>query len=234
MTQQQEQAELCGLIPEENDPGFVAQHLSAYAFVQPRIVGQRVLEVGFGDGYGMAYLAKAARELVGVDIAPGNVPRAQAKYPAPNLTFQQFDGLRLPFSEGEFDAVFAFQVIEHIPQLQLIPWLTEIRRVLKEGGHFYLSTLNLEHAQKPGQPYQKLVYHEKEFTAPELTALLGQVFEKVTLFGLHPTLKHRFFRRLKRWGILVKGYFNRMGVGDFVVTRSRVRRAIDLYAICEK
>ncbi len=242
MTQAQTDAELCGLIPEENEPEFVAQHLSAYAFIRPQLAGRRVLEVGFGDGYGAAYLAEGAKEVVGVDVLSGNIPRAQAKYPRPNLSFRHFDGMRLPFSEAMFDAAVSCQVIEHVPEPQLLAWVSEIKRVLRPGGRLFVSTLNLDQAKKPGRPYQKLIYHEKEFTAPELAALLKQIFPSVTLLGLHPTLKHRFFRRLKRWGFydnlpapvnVVRRYFSQMTIRDFTVRCSNLRHAIDLFAVCE-
>ncbi|MBI3333711.1 MAG: class I SAM-dependent methyltransferase [Candidatus Omnitrophica bacterium] len=228
------EAELCGMIPEETDAEFVAQHLSAYAFMRPAVGRERVLEVGFGDGYGAAYLSEAAREVVGVDVTVPNIPRAQAKYRRANLSFQPFDGLHLPFPEESFDAAGTFQVIEHVPEPDLVPWLTEIRRVLKRRGRLYLSTLNLEQAMKPGRPYEKLIYHQKEFTAPELESLLRKVFPAVTLYGLHRGLKHRFFRRLKKWGLPVNGYYSRITIRDFVVERSRIRRAADLLAVCRK
>ena len=61
-----------------------------------------------------------------------------------------------------------------------------------------ISTLNLEHNMKPGKPYSKLCYHEKEFTASELTTLLKRFFPSVELHGLYLTPKHRVFLRLKR------------------------------------
>ncbi len=232
MTQAQLDAETCGLVPEDNPPLFVAKHLSAYAFTRSHVKHQRVLEVGFGSGYGTAYLAEAAGEVIGVDLAAGNIPRAQARYPRANVTYLLFDGSRLPFDAGTFDAVGSFQVIEHVPEPQLIAWLTEIRRVLRPGGRFFVSTLNLAHAMKPGRPYQKLPYHEKEFTAPELAALLAQVFPSVTLYGLRPTLRHRCCQRLKRCGITVRRFFDEATVADFVVTRRRVSSSIDLIAVC--
>jgi len=234
MTWAQEAAPRCGMIPEDNVPEFVAQHLSAYAFMRPQVVGKKILEVGFGDGYGAAYLAEVAQEVVGVDIAPENVPRACGKYPLRNLSFLGFNGSELPFSDGSFDAACAFQVIEHIPEPRLVFWLTEVRRVLVRGGFFYLSTLNLEHARKPGVPYEKLVYHEKEFTAAELASLLLQVFPRVQLFGLHPKLPFRFFKRLKKWGFKVPAYFNQVTTRDFAVSSYRVHCAMDLIAVCEK
>ena len=242
MTQAQAEAERCGLIPEEVLAEFYAQHLSAYAFTAPRVAGRRMLEVGFGDGYGSAYLAKRAADVQAVDVVEGNIPLARKKYPLPNLAFHHFDGLHLPFPEGAFDAAGSFQVIEHVPENHLVPWLTEIRRVLRPGGTFYVSTLNLEHARKPGKPYEKLIYHEKEFTAPELQALLGELFPRVRMFGLHPSLKHRLFKRLKKWGFrkwlpgslnVVDRFYERMTTADFVVRGAGVSRSLDLIAVCE-
>ena len=233
MTQAQSDAEQCGLIPEENNSWFFAQHLSAYAFARPRVSGSRVLEVGFGDGYGAAYLAEAAREVVAVDVTAGNIPRARSKYPRPNLSFQEFDGLRLPFPDASFDAACTFQVIEHIPEPRILPWVAEIRRVLKPGSRLFVSTLNLDHARKPGKPYEKLIYHEKEFTTPELESLLKEVFHRVTMHGLHPSAAHKIFLRLKKWGLRVDGYFRGITVRDYAVTR-KTRSCWDLIAVFEK
>lgn len=242
MTQAQEEAERCGLIPEEISAEFYSQHLSAYAYVAPRVAGLQVLEIGFGDGYGAAFLAKTAREVAAVDVTEGNIPRAQKKYPLPNVAFLHFDGLHLPFPDGSFDAAGSFQVIEHVPEPHLIPWLVEIRRVLRRSGRLYVSTLNLEHARKPGKPYRKLIYHEKEFTAAELKALLGEVFPGVTLYGLHPSPRHRLFRRLKKWGLrkwlppavnVVDRFYRRMTPADFVVRGEALPRSLDLIAVCE-
>jgi len=169
-----------------------------------------------------------------VDIVEGNIPRARKKYRLPNLAFHHFDGLHLPFPDGGFDAAGAFQVIEHVPEPHLVPWLAEIRRVLKPGGKLFVSTLNLEHAMKPGKPYQKLIYHEKEFTGADLKELLGQVFHKVELYGLHPSPKHHLFKRLKKWGLRVESFYRNMTPADFVVRETGLTRSLDLIAVCTK
>lgn len=233
MTQAQQDAYLCGVDPEQSDPVFVAQHLSAYAFMRSRVAGARVLEVGFGSGFGTACLAESAAQVIGVDTAPGNAPRAQSRYGRPNIQYLQFDGMRLPFPSATFDAAGTFQVIEHVPEPMLDRWLQEIRRVLKPGGRFFVSTLNLEHNQKPGKPYEKLPYHEKEFTAPELEALLRRTFPRVEMHGLYPSWQHRGIRRLKRWGIKIRSFYERASVRDFVVQRGNARRSMDLIAVCQ-
>ncbi len=243
MTQAQSEAHLCGMVPENNDPLFFAQHLSAYAFAKPLAAGGRVLEVGFGDGYGSHYLAQGAAEVSGVDVAPGNIERASAKYSRPNLRFQHMDGTRLQFPDEMFDLVCSFQVIEHIPEPQLPSHLSEISRVLKPTGVYCVSTLNLAHAMKPGKPYHKLCYHEKEFSALELSAFLAQVFPDVRLYGLHLTWWHRLYRRMKKWGMERWGpasmnpigrFYARASVHDFIVRPDVSRAALDLIGVCRK
>ncbi len=228
----------CGLIPEDNPPEFFAKHLSAYHFLKKSTADKTVLEVGFGDGYGMSYLAEVARHVSGVDIAPENIPLAKAKYPKENLSFVHFDGYHFPFKDKSFDFVCTFQVIEHIPETRLVEWLSEIKRVLKDDGSFYVSTLNLETAMKPGSVYEKNIDHEKEFKAHELDALLKRVFARVELRGLHYSFKHLVFKRLKKWGLLklgfVRRHFDSVSVDDFVVTKNRIAQSVDLFAVCGK
>lgn len=241
MTQAQADAHLCGLIPEETDPCFLAQHMSAYAFARRYAAGKRVLEVGFGEGYGTDYLAEVAKEVIGIDMAAGNIPRASAKYRRDNLHFQHVEATSLPFPNGSFDLVCSFQVIEHVPEPQLLTYLSEIFRVLQPDGLFCVSTLNLVHNVKPGKPYEKLIYHEREFTGPELETLLRQVFPIVEMYGLHLTAKHRVFQRLKKWGLQKIGpahlnpvarFYQHVSPHDFVVPRNVSRSALDLFAVC--
>ncbi|MDR1181672.1 MAG: class I SAM-dependent methyltransferase [Bacteroidales bacterium] len=48
-----------------------------------------------------------------------------------------YDGQKLPFASEEFDAVFANEVLEHVPNIENS--LSEIKRVLKPGGQLLLS-----------------------------------------------------------------------------------------------
>jgi 2-polyprenyl-3-methyl-5-hydroxy-6-metoxy-1,4-benzoquinol methylase len=153
------------------------------------------------------------------------------------------EGTKLDFPDGSFDVVGSFQVIEHIPEPQLPTYLTEIRRVLSAEGVCCLSTLNLEHNTKPGQPYQKLCYHEKEFTAQELRELLERFFPSVELHGLYLRPKHRLYQRLKKWGLNrigsarlnpVARFYDSMSVDAFQTRRGVSRAALDLIAVCRK
>ena len=48
-----------------------------------------------------------------------------------------FDGKKLPFSDGRFDSVVSFEVLEHVFNLPQI--LQEINRVTKDSGLFLIS-----------------------------------------------------------------------------------------------
>ena len=243
MTQAQSEAQLCGVTPEDHDPRFVAQHMAAYVFARPLASGKRVLEVGFGSGYGTRFLAEVAQEIIGIDMAPGNIPRASEQYRRSNLQFQRMDATALTFPDHSFDLVCSFQVIEHIPEPLLPRYLSEISRVLRPDGTFCVSTLNLAHNMKPGKPYEKLIYHEKEFTAPELQRLLKQAFPSVELQGLHLTWRHQCYQRLKRWGLNKWGpasfnpvarFSQHASPQDFTTSRNVSAAALDLIAVCRK
>ena len=56
-----------------------------------------------------------------------------------NIEYQVADIQNLPFEESSFDAVIANAMLYHVPDLN--KGLKEVRRVLKNGGVFYCSTL---------------------------------------------------------------------------------------------
>ncbi|MHB8694632.1 MAG: class I SAM-dependent methyltransferase [Solirubrobacteraceae bacterium] len=89
------------------------------------------LEVGCGNGFVLAGVARARPEirLVGSDLSASGLERAARR--APSAQFVQTDVRELPF-EGEFDVVGAFDVLEHVTDDDRA--LAAIRRAVRVGG----------------------------------------------------------------------------------------------------
>jgi len=119
--------------------------------------------------------------LVGVDIADEAIEYADANYKANNLTYrciERADYAPLPFADAEFDAVLSFQVIEHISDI--VPYLSEIRRVLKPGGVFVCATPDRSTRLLPKQkPWN--MWHVKEYSEEELGCALVPFFSSIEM-----------------------------------------------------
>ena len=229
---------------EHYDRQLLMSHLCAYRLAATVGRGRRVLEVGCGSGYGAYYLAHAAARVTAVDLDAQAISRAQRLFQRPNLEYRAMDGRMLGLPEASFDVVGTFQVIEHIPEPQLPDFVRGLERVLAPEGVLVVSTLNLEHNRKPGRPYEKASFHEKEFTAAELRALLAGVFPVVEVRGLHPGPRYRLMRRFKRWGIDRLGpasanpvrrfYDAELDTDDHRLLPRCSPGAIDLIALCAR
>src|SRR5260370_21611048 len=94
---------------------------SEAAFFPPALKsGLRLLDCGCGPGTLTAGLAQlvAPGQVVGVDADAGQIDLAQknaAKLGLTNATFRVADAYSLPFADGEFDAVFAHTLLQHLP-----------------------------------------------------------------------------------------------------------------------
>ena len=136
-----------------------------------QLVGGRVLEIGTGTGYGVEIVAPHAESFVTVDKH-----RTEDLVLPPNARFMQTEVPPLPFADGEFDCVISFQVIEHIRDDSR--FVAEVWRVLRPGGRFIVSTPNAP------MSLTRNPWHVREYTAAELTALLGERFAGVEMRGV--------------------------------------------------
>lgn len=102
-----------------------------------------VLEVGCGSGRYALYVAESTGcQVLGVDLNAEGVHNAgtlaQQKNLSAQVRFQQCDVAQpLPFADAAFHAVYANDVLCHIPGRLAV--LRELRRVLKPGGRLLFS-----------------------------------------------------------------------------------------------
>jgi len=99
------------------------------------------LEVGCGDGLVCEYIANlGAKKVVGVDILPNvgyNFPNSKIEYLCRNAQ-------SLPFPDHSFDIVYSIATFEHISNPSEV--LSEMIRLLKIGGYFYIRAEPLYHS----------------------------------------------------------------------------------------
>jgi SAM-dependent methyltransferase len=168
------------VIPGEVDIDLFNEHMARYAFAARLARGKRALDAGCGAGYGSAELARAAQSVVGIDNAADAIEFASTNYRAPNLTFEQASCGALPYADGSFDLIVAFEVIEHLPDWR--QFLQEARRTLAPNGQFIVSTPNkLYYGESRGAEGEN-PFHVHEFEFAEFRDELRNVFPHVSLF----------------------------------------------------
>lgn len=99
----------------------------------------RILDLGCGTGLSTSLLKQVGYHACGVDISPLFLSVEKSNSPETDLLAA--DALRLPFRNETFDAVVAFEFIEHVPDVPGL--LDEILRVVKVRGYIVIHSPNL-------------------------------------------------------------------------------------------
>jgi GT2 family glycosyltransferase/SAM-dependent methyltransferase len=166
-------------VPWAPDIQVVYEHFHRYLWASGLVEGRRVLDLASGEGFGAAILARSAHSVVGVDIDEPSVEHSRLNYAAPNLRFELADARDLSkFPDDSFDAVIAFEMIEHIEEQDHV--LEEVRRVLAPGGLLIISTPDRDFYDElnPKNPF-----HVRELGREGFRELLRSTFGNVALFG---------------------------------------------------
>ncbi len=154
----------------------------AYSFIESNIpLNANILELGFGNGFGTKILEKKSKKVFGLDVDSAALSHAKQKYSSNKISFQLYDGKKIPFKENFFDAIVSTHVIEHVEKDS--DFVSEAKRVLNDKGAFFLTTPNAEiRGTKEKQPWNE--FHFKEYSVKELNKLLSEQFNSVDVFGI--------------------------------------------------
>ena len=119
----------------ENDPdsGQLVRKrkaaLKAKLAALPR--GAKVADLGCGIGVFTNYLSGLGFDAVGIDISETSIAHAKRLYPDLRFGVSSLEN-GLPFVDGEFEAVWLSEVLEHLFDVHAS--LSEIQRILRPGG----------------------------------------------------------------------------------------------------
>lgn len=158
---------------------FLLEHVAA---------GERVLDVGCGEGRFASELARAGVHVVGIDVAEEPLRRARERDPGLDLRIVDADG-PWPVRDASFEAVWAGEMIEHVHDTA--GWLSRARRVLRPGGRLLLSTPAHGRLRMLGLALSRRAFeahfdpradHLRFYTRSSLTRLLGEFgFQEVSV-----------------------------------------------------
>lgn len=105
------------------------------------LINKEVLDIGCGYGWSeLSFLERGVKKLSGVEVSEDSLKTIKQNIKDERLVLKSGDAANLPFENELFDTVVAWEVIEHIPKNTEPLMFKEVYRVLKPGGHFYLST----------------------------------------------------------------------------------------------
>lgn len=118
---------------------LIDNELSVLSDMVP-LAGQRIIELGCGD----ANLARALLALhpdagvTGLEVDARQHAKNLAA-PQQGLTFIEAGAQAIPFPDASFDLALMLKSLHHVPMSLLAQALAEVARVLRPGGHLYVS-----------------------------------------------------------------------------------------------
>ena len=100
---------------------------------------KKILDFGTGVGNSIPFLAKyfPGTSLFGTDVSDKSLTLARKRFDGLG-EFSLFDGIKLPYSDGQFDLALATCVFHHIPAEEHIHLIQEVSRSLRSGGAFMI------------------------------------------------------------------------------------------------
>ena len=130
-----------------------------------------ILDVACGTGLVSFEVAKKAKKVYGIDIAPSMINEANKKlkeFNVDNVEFKVSDAYTLPFNDNNFDIVICSNALHNMKEPRRA--LSEIKRVLKPEGKLITSVVGIG---------EKLIFKIMLF----LSTIMGQlpVFHKLKL-----------------------------------------------------
>jgi len=99
--------------------------------------GGKILDIGCAFGFFLKRIAPFFNEVHGVDISEFAIERAKKQIPSAKLIVSDIEAESLPYPDGCFDVITAFDVLEHTQSIDKS--IAKIIPKLKEKGYLIIS-----------------------------------------------------------------------------------------------
>ena len=126
-------------------------------------------------------------DYTGVDLNDKNIANAKARFS--DVDFEVGSILDLPYDDGSFDYVLAFDIFEHLSLSAMEQAMSEAMRLARKGlvFAFFIMTDAAEHNQRP-----KRSYHWNELSASKIEEMLREAFPDTQAWHIPTFLKQNF------------------------------------------
>lgn len=121
----------------------VNPHRVGFVDQQVGLPGKRLLDVGCGGGLAAEASATRGALVTGLDLAPALIEAASAHARSRGISVEYLCKAVEALADerpSHYDVVTCFEMLEHVPQPSSI--VQSIARLLKPGGHAFISTLD--------------------------------------------------------------------------------------------
>lgn len=195
-------------------PVFVlhGRMLESMKFVANKdIKDKTILDVGCGYGWcEVNFLERGARKIVGIEVSEEDLKTVKSNLKDKRVSFKVAGATKLPFKDNSFDTVVSWEVIEHIPKNTEDIFFSEVQRVLKKGGAFYLSTPHHAFFSTYTDPAYWLTGHRHY--SRELLTKLGKMnnfkIKKIMILGGYWTMISLLNMYISKWIFRRQRFFN--------------------------
>lgn len=144
-----------------------------------------ILDVGCGGGANLARLLKRCTKgtVKGIDYSPVSVKKSKevnaTAIAKGRCKVQEGSATALPYEDGEFDLVTAFETVYFWPDIK--DCFRGVHRVLKDGGHFFIVNED-DGLTGKNEKWEKIIDGMHTYTSDELRTLLSATdFHDITV-----------------------------------------------------
>lgn len=130
--------------------------------------GERILDVGSGDGYYDCRISRSGARVTGIDLHEKRLAYARKHYGSDTTEFLAMDAEKADFPAGSYDKAMSLCVMEHLGDDERV--MRNVAKALKPGGRFVFSADSLSN---PGlrpreRERHRARYAVRTFYTPEI------------------------------------------------------------------
>ncbi len=153
----------------------IAYEKASFAFLDPFLPTNKnaaIIDIGCGAGIFLYYLYKRGFEnLEGIDVSPGQITAARKILDGKTRLYNANGDIFFDGKTCNYDQISMFDVIEHVPKVNMESFLKPIIYALKPGGCLMVRTPNMANIFGAYSRYLDIT-HEIGFTEQSLNQLM--------------------------------------------------------------